>query len=313
MFKNKEYVLAVCKAGGFTRAAEKLFISQPSLSASIKRIEEKIGAPIFDRSSTPLTLTEIGREYVKYAKAIADKEEDFSKYLSDLENLMTGEIKIGGSSFFSSFILPEIISSFNKLHKKITFEIYENNTKNLLTKLHGGELDLVIDNATVTDENILSTPYISERLLLAVPKRFKLNDKLTRFRMSAEEIKANIHHEHSAPDISLFENEPFILLHNENDTGKRAEMLFKIKGINPKIIFRLDQQVSAYNISCTGMGISFVSDTLVKRMQASDEVYYYNTPKKFGERIIYFYRRKNNYQSVACQKFIKYCTENPIM
>ena len=310
MFKNKEYILAVYKEGGFTKAAEKLFISQPSLSASVKRIEEKIGSPIFDRSATPLTLTEAGREYIRCANEIERSEEDFAKQLSDLQNLTTGEIKIGGSSFFSSFILPHLISKFNETYEKIIFGIYEGNTKNLLAKLHGSEIDLVIDNATITDDNIISIPYISEKLLLAVPKNFRVNDKLSRFRMSAKDIKSEKHHKYPVAPILLFENEPFVLLNHDNDTGKRAEKLFKSEGINPKIIFRLEQQLSAYNISCTGMGISFVSDTLVKRTQSSDEVYYYNIQKEFGERNIYFYRRKNSYQSFACKKFIEYSTQN---
>ena len=113
MFKNKEYVLTVYKEGSFTKAAEKLFVSQPSLSASVKRIEDRIGAPVFDRSSTPVTLTEVGREYVKYALEIEDKENDFSRYISDHTNLLTGKIRVGGSSFFSSFVIPNLISDFN--------------------------------------------------------------------------------------------------------------------------------------------------------------------------------------------------------
>ena len=65
MFKNKEYILTVYKEGGFTNAAEKLFVSQPSLSASVKRIEEKVTAQIFDRSTTPVSLTEVGKEQAR--------------------------------------------------------------------------------------------------------------------------------------------------------------------------------------------------------------------------------------------------------
>ena len=65
MFKNKNYVLEVYRKGSFSRAAESLFVSQTALSASIKRIEDKINAPIFDRSTNPISLTEIGKEYVR--------------------------------------------------------------------------------------------------------------------------------------------------------------------------------------------------------------------------------------------------------
>ena len=73
MFKNKEYVLAVYKEQSFVKAAKKLFVSQPSLSSSIKRIEQKVGSPIFDRSNSPITLTEVGEKYIEYALSKTDK------------------------------------------------------------------------------------------------------------------------------------------------------------------------------------------------------------------------------------------------
>ena len=307
MFRNKEYVLTVVKEKGFTKAAETLFVSQPSLSSSIKRIEEKIGSPIFDRSSTPVTLTEVGQEYVKYALEIEEKENDFARYVSDHTNLLAGTIKLGGSSFFASFMLPEMVSEFNKKHPKIKFEIFEDSTKNLMNKLSMGNLDLVIDNATVTDENIISEIYTTERILLAVPKKIEINNQLSKYRMSAEDIKLDKHLENGkSVELEKFRNEKFILLNYENDTGKRAEKLFRKYGIEPKTIFHLDQQVTAYNVSCTGMGISFVSDTLVKRIGASPEVYYYKLPDKSTVRNIYLYQKKNHYLSLSARKFIEY-------
>ncbi len=307
MFKNKEYILAIYKEGGFSKAADKLFVSQPSLSASVKRIEEKISAPIFDRSTTPVTLTEVGREYVKYALEIEEKEQDFERYIADHRNLLTGSIRIGGSSFFSSFVLPKMISDFNRKHNKIKFEVYEDSTKNLLHKLNAGGLDLVIDNAIINDENIISKTYFSETLLLAVPKHLEVNDDLKKFRLTTEDIRAGKHLNKSTNvSLSRFNNLPFILLNPENDTGKRAEKMFNKHSVTPKVIFHLDQQVTAYNISCTGMGISFVSDTLIKNVAESPELYFYSIDDKNSTRQVFFYQKKNHYLSAACKKFIEY-------
>lgn len=307
MFKNKEYVLTVYKEGSFTNAAEKLFVSQPSLSASVKRIEEKVTAQIFDRSTTPISLTEVGKAYVKYALEIEEKERDFERFISDHSNLLTGKIRIGGSSFFSSFVLPKMIADFNEKHEKIQFEVFEDSTKNLLKKLSEGQLDLVIDNAIINEENVISEVYQSETLLLAVPKRLEINEKIKKYRMSADDVKNGKHLERErGVDLSNFNEQPFILLNHENDTGKRAEKLFAKHGVTPKIIFHLDQQITAYNISCTGMGISFVSDTLIKNIAASPDLYYYAIDDRTTVRKVYFYRKKNHYLSYACKKFIEY-------
>ena len=125
--------------------------------------------------------------------------------------------------------------------------------------------------------------------------------------MTAEDVKIDKHLNGGlSVNLDEFKDQPFILLNHENDTGKRAEKLFKKYELSPKVIFHLDQQVTAYNVSCTGMGISFISDTLVKRIGASPDIYYYKLPDKSTVRNIYFYQKKNHYLSLSARKFIEY-------
>lgn len=305
MFSNKDYILTIYKEGSFSKAAKQLYISQPSLSASVKRIEEKISVPLFDRSTNPISLTEAGQEYIKYALEIEEKEQDFARYISDYTNLLTGSVRIGGSSLFSSFMLPRMISEFNKKYPHINFEISEDNTKNLMQKLSLGTLDIIIDNTPIDSDNITSTVCTSEMLLLAVPRSFKVNETLKKSRMTAKDIKAEKHlSDKYNVSLNHFFEYPFILLNPENDTGKRANMLFKKYKSEPQVIFFLDQQVTAYNVSCTGMGISFVSDTLIKHVDSEPSLYYYKLNDEEISRNIYFYKKNTHYLSRACQKFI---------
>ncbi len=307
MFKNKEYVLAIIREGGFSKAAEKLYISQPSLSSTIKRIEEKLSLPIFDRTTTPVTLTEAGKEYVRNAIEIERIERNYELYISDRVGLSVGEVKIGGSSLFSSCVLPTMISEFNQKYPRVRVNIFENNTKNLMRELAQGNIDIVIDNAVIKNENIMSVSYTSEMIMLAVPANFMINKKLARYSLNAGDVKAGKHlSEKTAVNISEFSSLPFVLLNSENDTGKRAENIFKKHRIVPHVLFKLDQQITAYNISCSGMGISFISDTLIKSLSPNDEVYYYRLTDSELVRNIYLYRKSNSYQSIACQKFMEY-------
>ena len=309
MFRNKDYVLTVYKEGSFTKASEKLYVSQPSLSATIKRLEEKISAKIFDRSTTPVTLTETGKEYVKYALEIEQKEKDFERYVSDYTNLLAGKIRISGSSMFTAYVLPQMIADYNARHPKIEFEIFEDSTKNLMSKLALGTLDIVVDNAVINNDEISSTLYTSELLLLAVPKSFSINDKLKRFKLTVDDVKADKHKNLALNvDLEEFKDLPFILLNPENDTGKRALKLFKKHGLDPKVSFKLDQQVTAYNISSSGLGVSFVSDTLIKHVDAGVDMLFYRLSDREMARNIYLYRKTNRYLSLACSKFIEYNT-----
>ncbi len=306
MFENKEYVLEVFKEKSFSKAAKNLYVSQPSLSACIKRIENKISAPIFDRSTNPISVTEIGMQYIHNAIEIKKIETSFLNYMNDSLNILKGEIKIGGSSLFSSYILPPMISEFNRLYPHTVFEICEDNTKNLMSLLIDGELDIVIDNAVIINENISSLFYTSETILLAVPRKLKVNGTLNQYYLSFEDIKNNMHIQNDFPCVSLdvFKNEPFIFLKHENDTGKKAKQLCKKHGFSPNVLFELDQQVTAYNIACSGLGICFVSDTLIKNLNAPQDIIYYKLSDKEINRNIYFYVKNNRYISNACRKFI---------
>ena len=307
MFKNKDYVIRIFKEGSFSRAAEKLYISQPSLSASVKRIEDKIGFPIFDRSTSPVTLTDVGKEYIRVALEIEKEENGFARYIEDYGNLITGKIRLGGSSMFSSFVIPTLIGKFKEVNPGISFEVYEDSTKNLMKKLLLGELDIVIDNTSSESDATDSIMYRSEVLLLAVPQAFKINEKLKGARLYLEDVKRDAH---LAPDccvsIEEFADEPFILLNPENDTGARAEALFKEHSISPRVIFNLDQQVTAFNVSASGLGISFISDTLIKATTHLPELYFYRPSGEGMERAISFYKKKNSYLSLAARKFIEY-------
>lgn len=306
MFTNKEYVLEVYKEKSFSKAAKNLYISQPSLSASIKRIEEKISSPIFDRSTNPISLTGIGTQYIQNALEIKKIEDGFLNYINDNLNILKGEIKIGGTSLYSSYILPSMITEFNKSYPDTVFKIHEAKSKILVSMLSDGELDIILDNTIIVDEKIASYFYKSETILLAVPKELKINEKLLKYQLTLDDVKRDLHTQKKFPCVSLdsFKDEAFVLLKNENDTGKKARQLFKQHGFSPNVIFELDQQATSYNIACSGIGICFVSDTLIKKTHTKDKVIYYKLNDKEINRNIYFYVRNNRYLSNACRRFI---------
>lgn len=310
MFKNKNYVLTILKEGSFSKAAEALYVSQPSLSATVKRIEGKIAAPLFDRSTNPISLTDIGAEYVRCATEIEVIEKDFEKFLEDNLNLTNGKIRIGGSSFFSAYILPRMISEFNKVYPKITIELIEDNTRNLIDKVQEGKIDLAIDNSSEKIESISTVKYSEEILLLAVPSSFSVNQELEKFSLTADDIRKNKHtDEQFAIALSKFSKEPFILLNPENDTGNRARILFGKYRITPNVIFNVEQQLTAYNISSNQLGISFISDNLVKNIKSEKNLCYYRLKDPEIFRNVNFYVKNNHYISNACKKFIEFNTK----
>ena len=129
VFDGMEYVYAVYREGSFQKAAEKLFVSQPSVSASVRRVEERVGSRLFDRSRKPLALTECGEAYIACTEKIFAMERDFTEYVNDWEGLRRGRLAVGGSSLFSSLLLPPMMASFRERYPGITLTLAEETTR----------------------------------------------------------------------------------------------------------------------------------------------------------------------------------------
>lgn len=307
MFQGMEYVYEVYKEKSFSKAASNLFISQPSLSANVKRVEKRIGYPIFDRSTKPLQLTECGRNYIQAVEKILNIEKNFEDYIRDWGDLKTGSLNIGGSNFFSSWVLPPLIADFSRKYPAIRISLIEETTANLSQLLQCGKLDLMIDNCKLDEHIFERSIYQKETLLLAVPKNFAVNQKLLDFQIPINDIRNGCVNFEEIPAVPIrsFEDEPFIILHSDNDSGKRALKICQENHFTPNIVFNIDQQMTAYNIACSGMGITFIGDMLVSRVPVNQELVFYKLPGQKCSRNVYFYWKKGRYLNKAMEEFLK--------
>lgn len=306
MFQGMEYVYEVYKEKSFSRAAANLFISQPSLSANVRRVENRIGYPIFDRSTKPLSLTECGKQYIQCVERIMNIERDFSDFINDWGGLKTGSLVLGGSNLFSSWFLPPMIAEFASCYPHIQIRLVEESTVKLTKMLQRGIIDMVLDNTNLDPEIFDSRLYQEEHLILAVPRSFSINKKLENFQLSVPDIQTG---QFLAPDFpsvpfSQFRKEPFIMLKQENDTGKRAMDICRENHFEPIVVFEMDQQMTSYNVTCSGMGISFIGDIMISKVSPHPNVVYYKLPLKDNCRNICFYWKKGRYLSRAMEEFL---------
>jgi DNA-binding transcriptional LysR family regulator len=307
MFRGKEYIYEVYKEQSFSKAAQNLYISQPALSASIKKIEKRLGCSIFDRSSNPVRLTEAGIEYVKSIEKIMDIENRFENYLSNINQLKTGRLSIGANNVFASFILPAIITKFTAKYPSIKVNLVEANSIHLEEQLFSGVLDFVIDNYPLNELIFEKHLFYRECLVLTVPQKFSSNRLAQEYQLSIDDIRQGIHlkPETKPVPLSLFTHDPCIFLRAGNDTRIRADKIFQEHGIVPKIILELDQLATAYNVSCSGMGITIISDTLAQKANYFSNMLYYKINSSHTFRNVYFYNKQNKYITKAMEEFIK--------
>ena len=306
MFTWKHYVLEVYKEKSFSKAAQNLYISQPSLSARIKKIEERIGAPLFDRSTNPLKLTETGKIYIEAAEEIGRIEQNVENSINNLNTLHSGHLSIGASNLFAAYALPGLISSFKKKYPNVTIQLTEGNTTALESMLSDNSLDLVIDNYHYDSTLYNREHYCRESILLAVPKSFSVNQKLEEYQLSYMEIREkNYRPEKMVPtSLSDFSQIPFIMLTPGNDTRLRGDKLCREYGFHPDIILELNQQATAYMAASTQLGATFISDLLVSRLPSFENLVYYRLKGENAWRDVFFYYKKNKYMTKAMEEFI---------
>ncbi len=307
MFHYKHYVYEVYKERSFSKAASNLYISQPSLSARIIKIEEKLGMPIFDRSTSPLRLTEFGELYIEAIEQINKIEKGIEDRINDMNVLRIGELSVGASNVFAAYVVPPVIAEFKSKFSGVNIRLIEGNTATLEEMLASNDIDIVIDNNQYDKELYDRELYMNEQILLAVPKVFEEYEKTKSYALSEECIKEKRYKDADFPAVPLseFKSVPFIMLTPNNDTRIRGDKMCREAGFRPNIALEVHQQATAYMIATTKIGATFISDMVIEKIPAHDSMAYYKIDSEAADRAVYFYFKKHKYKTKAMLEFMR--------
>ena len=171
---------------------------------------------------------------------------------------------------------------------------------------------LMIDSEELSGSICTGYPLFTDQVLLAVPEKYLPARQPSPEPLTSADILENRHKNPDDPQICLqtFEHAPFLLLRRGNDTRRCADMLCRQQGFSPDIILELDQQATAYHLACYGMGITFVSDTLIRKAPAGPDTFFFRMDPVLSVRTIYFYHKKGKYVTRAMEEFLKMAKED---
>lgn len=172
--REYEYVRKIAETGSFLAAADKLYITQPSLSQFIRRIERHIGAELFDRSHQPVTLTEAGRIYLDIEGQIQELCKVREQRIQDLGQTIGGTVRIGSSNYRSSTILAKAIPVINERYPHIDICLEEGTTRELEDFALQGKTDFSIVVRTAGHSDLEYVELFQEELLLAISPAWDL-------------------------------------------------------------------------------------------------------------------------------------------
>ena len=272
-----------------------------------KKIEEIIGEPLFDRSTTPLQLTEVGKVYIEAAEEITQIEQRVENYINDLAGLKTGNLAVGASTLFAAYVVPSLITQFNQKFPDVHIRLIEGNTAELEEMLGSNALDFVIDNYHYDSILYNKELYCEENILLAVPKHFAVNEELGMYQLSYKNIKNKnyLNQKYPAVPLGRFADLPFIMLTQGNDTRTRGDRLCRNVGFKPNIVLEFNQQSTAYMASSTQLGATFISDILVSQLPAFENLVYYKLDGEEAKRKVFFYYKTHKYKTRVMEEFIR--------
>lgn len=174
-----EYVVAVDTYKSFIAAAEKCFVTQPTLSMQIQKLETALGVKIFDRSRQPVELTEIGREIVEQARVIIMESKKVHEIIQSAKGEVVGDLKIGIIPTVAPYLLPSVITKFLNQYPKVQLQVWEYTTDQIIQELKKGTLDCGILSTPLKEANIIESPLYYESFVAYVSINSNLYKKKT--------------------------------------------------------------------------------------------------------------------------------------
>ncbi|WP_417289589.1 LysR substrate-binding domain-containing protein [Corallibacter sp.] len=171
------YVLAVAENKNFTKAAEKCFVTQPTLSMQIQKLEDELDILIFDRSKKPIELTEVGKKIVTQAKNIVNESYRIQDIVDQQKGFIGGEFKLGIIPTIMPTLLPMFLKTFIKKYPKIKLKIEELTTEEIIARINDGHLDAAIAATPLEHDTIKERVLYYEPFVGYIPEHHKLHSK----------------------------------------------------------------------------------------------------------------------------------------
>lgn len=289
-FRQLESFCAVVRYQSFTKAAEKLYISQPTISTHIRMLEQEFNSRLIIRTTKNIEITPHGKELFACAQKIFTLKNDLIQKWSE-ENKKI--IRIGASTIPADYILPEVLPLFCQKYPDIQLHIHQNDSGNILQSILNGKFTIGMIGMKSFEKELDFVPFFHDEIVMITPKQ----EKFLHFAQKA----------FNQDDlISLLKKETIILREQGSGSKKRLESYFEQINLSEKslnIIARLNDQESIKKLVASGLGISFIS---AKAITDADNLLTIKLPENNLTRSLYFAYHKDYILKEHILSFIKF-------
>jgi len=240
------YFCAVAESGSFSRAAEQSHVSQPSLSQQIMKLEDELGARLFDRLGRSVRLTDVGKTFLPRARSVLRELEVAKGDVVERKDSISGLVTVGVIPTVAPYFLPSRLTSFSRKFPQALLSVMEEITPVLLDRLRAGAIDVAILALPIRGHEFETAPLLTERLFAALPKDHKL---AKRGSLALKDLRS----------------EPFLLLRDGHCFRDTAVAACDRARLHPQIVFESGQFSSLLSMVGAGMGISIVPEMAIEK------------------------------------------------
>ncbi|HIX24693.1 MAG TPA: LysR family transcriptional regulator [Candidatus Lachnoclostridium avicola] len=250
-----EYILMIAQEKSISKAAEKLYMTQPALSIFLSRLEASLGTELFRRESGGLSLTYAGERYVDIARQMVSLNRKFQQELCEINEERLGRIHIGTSAHIGSIVLPEVIPAFNEKYPNIEVAITEGSSRMLEDMISRGELDAALMHLPF--QNLTGADYVEikkDRYVMAFSKNHPLTSRV--YEKTGEKY----------PFIDPREaaGKRFILSFPYQRVRQISDMILQKAGIVPDIRVTTSSVQTALRLAGAGLGVTFLPESYIQ-------------------------------------------------
>lgn len=289
-FKQLQSFVEVVNYQSFTKAADKLYISQPTVSAHITQLEEELNTKLILRTTKSISLTDKGKEVYDYAVKILGLK---TRMLETCSIQPKKIIHIGASTIPSAYILPNILQEYGSITSDTYFSIHQNDSQGIINGLKEGLFDIGMIGMKPDDDEIKSIPLCHDNMIIITP----VNDHFL-------ELK-----DQSSYTVRELLNEPVIMREAGSGSKKTADLFLEKLGIHDSdinIIARINDQEAIKNMVASGLGISIISELAVRNLLAEKRVLCFPLDKNYSGRQIYLIHKRDNALNDQLKDFLKF-------
>lgn len=291
--KNPEYFLTIVKERSISKAAEKLYLSQPYLSQYLAKLESSVGVTLMDRSRTPLKLTPAGELFHAYLESQGYLDRQLKSDLQELQDREQRVVHIGVATWRGSILLPDVLPRYAQRHPDIQVVLHENPAPKLEELIADNVTDFCIMHIPGDTSELTYEMVMQERILLVGNRSHPL-------------VAARAGEGEETPhfDIRLLEQETLIMLPPDWRMARILHNTFDIYNLKPRRTLLTTNNTTAVNLVAEGMGFTFLPESGLKRSNHLEQLAFFTVgdpPLSCPLAVVY---KKNSFLSPAARDFI---------